>query len=137
MNNKTKNKLVSKSYFFLLLDIPIFGIMTKPDLVDWKDAKIVQREDEFLDCLGIDSGSCYARWKNDADGEFTSGHLYFLSKLLSPDVRIVLDQPSILGYLFDCLINHPLLFISTSIVCFSMLYLYFYHSGVFSKSIWK
>ncbi|CAC5363110.1 unnamed protein product [Mytilus coruscus] len=105
--------------------IPIFGILTKTDLVDWKDAKILEREDEFLEFLGIDSASCYARWKNDVDGEYTSSHLLFLSKLLSPDVRIVLDQRSVCGYLLDSFIEHPILFISVTVLVVAIGYCYF------------
>lgn len=99
--------------------------MTKTDLVDWKDAKILEREDEFLEFLGIDSASCYARWKNDVDGEYTSSHLLFLSKLLSPDVRIVLDQRSVCGYLLDSFIEHPILFMSVTVLCVAIGYCYF------------
>lgn len=112
-------------YVYLLfnfVDIPIFGIMTKPDLVDWRDAKVLGREDEFLNCLGIDSGSCYARWKNDADGDFTSSHLIFLSRLLSPDVRIVQDQRSIASFAIDCVVDHTILFISTCAVFCSVMF---------------
>lgn len=102
--------------------IPIFGIMTKPDLVDWRDAKVLEREEEFINCLGIDSGSCYARWKNDPDGEFTSSHLTFLTRLLSPDVRIVQDERGIVSFTIDCVVDHPISFFSTLIVCTSVTY---------------
>ncbi|KAK3097245.1 hypothetical protein FSP39_008004 [Pinctada imbricata] len=72
--------------------IPIFGILTKTDLVDWKDSVVQKREAEFLECLGIDSSAAYSQWKNSPSGEFTSGTIYFLDKLLSPGVKPVMDQ---------------------------------------------
>lgn len=109
--------------------------MTKPDLVDWRDAKVLEREEEFINCLGIDSGSCYARWKNDPDGEFTSSHLTFLTRLLSPDVRIVQDERGIVSFTIDCVVDHPISFFSTLIVCTSVTYA-FIHGNLQSLYFW-
>nr|XP_022295030.1 uncharacterized protein LOC111105149 [Crassostrea virginica] len=72
--------------------IPLFGLMTKEDLVNFEDKEIQDREREFLQSLGIDQTASYSRWQNNPTGDFSCRVLYFLDRLLSPEVRVVLDQ---------------------------------------------
>ncbi|XP_078322425.1 uncharacterized protein LOC144617734 [Crassostrea virginica] len=72
--------------------IPLFGLMTKEDLVNFEDKEIQDREREFLQSLGIDQTASYSRWQNNSTGDFSCRVLYFLDRLLSPEVRVVLDQ---------------------------------------------
>lgn len=99
--------------------IPIFGLMTKSDLVDWNDPDVQQRQRDFLDCLGIDEIASFSRWENNPSGEYTTGVLYFLDKLLAPDVRYVFDQVSYPTILIGRVYERPILvvyFIALSIL---------------------
>ena len=79
-------------FVIFLTDIPLFGLMTKEDLVNFEDKEIQDREREFLQSLGIDQTASYSRWQNNPTGDFSCRVLYFLDRLLSPEVRVVLDQ---------------------------------------------
>nr|XP_022295104.1 uncharacterized protein LOC111105230 isoform X3 [Crassostrea virginica] len=68
--------------------IPLFGLMTKEDLVNFEDKEIQDREREFLQSLGIDQTASYSRWQNNPTGDFSCRVLYFLDRLLSPEVRV-------------------------------------------------
>lgn len=88
-------------------DIPLFGLMTKEDLVDWEDTEIQNREREFLQSLGIDETASYSRWHNNSTGDFSCKVLYFLDRLLSPEVRMVLDQMIFLKIWMGALWENP------------------------------
>ena len=84
--------ILSITHNLCFSDIPIFGLLTKTDLVDMKDPAVQKHEKEFLECLGIDSVASYSQWKNSSSGDFSSGVIYFLDKLLSPGTKPVLDD---------------------------------------------
>lgn len=93
--------------------------MTKSDLVDWNDPDVQQRQKDFLDCLGIDEIASFSRWENNPSGEYTTGVLYFLDKLLAPDVRYVFDQVTYLKIVIGRVYENPLLlayFIALSVL---------------------
>ncbi|XP_062586260.1 uncharacterized protein LOC134247875 [Saccostrea cucullata] len=98
--------------------IPLFGLLTKEDLVDWEDAEIQNREREFLQSLGIDQTASYSRWQNNSTGDFSCKVLYFLDRLLSPEVRMVLDQVIFFKTWMGSLWENPLYIFPIMIVPF-------------------
>lgn len=109
--------------------IPLFGLLTKEDLVDWEDTDILNREREFLQSLGIDETTSYSRWHNSSSGDFSCKVLYFLDKLMSPEVRVVLDQIGILHRCVGALWEHPSSIFTIMLVsCFGCACIFYVYS---------
>lgn len=128
MNSKIKIGVCNVP-FCSLTDIPLFGLLTKEDLVDWEDTDILNREREFLQSLGIDETTSYSRWHNSSSGDFSCKVLYFLDKLMSPEVRVVLDQIGILHRCVGALWEHPSSIFTIMLVsCFGCACIFYVYS---------
>ncbi|XP_069141417.1 uncharacterized protein [Argopecten irradians] len=92
--------------------IPIFGILTKPDLISKTEVDLKKKEQEFLECLGINADTSYSLWKNSASGDCSFSILEFMDKLFSPNVRHVLDEISIVKLWMADLYENPVLLLA-------------------------
>ncbi|XP_033739997.1 uncharacterized protein LOC117327224 [Pecten maximus] len=95
--------------------IPIFGLLTKPDLTSGTKMDLKKKEQEFLECLGINADTSYSLWQNSATGDYSFSILEFMDKLFSPNIRHVLDEISILKLWIGDLYEKPVLFLVLAI----------------------
>ncbi|XP_021363600.1 uncharacterized protein LOC110456890 [Mizuhopecten yessoensis] len=92
--------------------IPIFGLLSKHDLVSTTEIDLKKKEQEFLECLGINADTSYSLWQNSASGDYSFSNLEFMDKLFSPDIRHVLDEISIVKLWIGDLYEKPSLFLA-------------------------
>ncbi|XP_060085110.1 uncharacterized protein LOC132564473 [Ylistrum balloti] len=92
--------------------IPIFGLLTKEDMVSKTKIDLNKKEQEFLECLGINADTSYSLWQNSATGDYSYSVLEFMDKLFSPNIRYVLDEISILKLWIGDLYENPSIFLA-------------------------
>lgn len=106
--------------------IPIFGLLTKPDLITRTAVDLEKKEREFLECLGINADTSYSRWQNSATGNYSFSALEFMDKLLSPDIRYVLDEISVVTLWAGDLYEKPIFLFMLLLGIFALLLYFLY-----------
>lgn len=109
-----------------MTDIPIFGLLTKPDLITRTAVDLEKKEREFLECLGINADTSYSRWQNSATGNYSFSALEFMDKLLSPDIRYVLDEISVVTLWAGDLYEKPIFLFMLLLGIFALLLYFLY-----------